>query len=382
MHHTSTFLHSFIVLACLSCIACLGIGLLVRSQYKQSQSLWVDTLRRDSNMQQVKSSILKKNAKEAPIRLADKTQTKIIQEAPIRLADKIQTTKIIPQAEPPHTAAPGKVIIGIPTRPKGLCTHGKNLADLSINAQTVGASRIVVGISVASKPLEDDAVKCISDFRQMINVPLTISIKVTKFPSEGESRHAVFEAMQPDETVIFHDDDEYIHPQSVDLVSWLSGRYPSSDIFVMNYLYRWGITEKTKELNPWCLGERFQELYTTTSLKPKNKKDLKGLDITDPNAPEECRCIVHGYPIVRQKSLRFGIKYDHIANGADSLFLGRMVNAGAEVHYVCFPLMAYRSKLAQKSKLTKSAAKCPCFSGFSTCSGGCGKTKDWKSYTA
>jgi hypothetical protein len=241
-------------------------------------------------------------------------------------------------------AGPAKgIAILIATVPTRICEHYSNLARMSVNLQTVRPSRVILGMSF-DRNLTTVEQGCVGSFRDALDVPLSVSLIMGK-KSAGGSRNAALQLLGGDEGALMHDDDEYVHPQSIELLRWLFASN-KQDVFVFSLLGGWGMDNATKNnsLSPWCIGKNFSALYKTDEVyKIKKKVNIQAMP--DPKDKEARTNVVHGYPAFRRSPIvQFGVKYTDKKHTEDADYLTALMNKGASFLFTSFPIMAYRSK--------------------------------------
>ena len=197
--------------------------------------------------------------------------------------------------------------------------------------------------------------KCFEAFRGFLNIPLIIATS-NRCGSAGSSRNTALAVVSETESVLLHDDDEYVPPQTLELLQWLFTKHQHIDIIVAAYLYEWKSSG-----NPWCMGN-FDRVVTTDNVV--SEKQRRGLRVV---GNPLCSAVAHGYPAFRRNPInQFRIQYDEApASGEDGRFLSDAVARNANVLHACFPLLAYRSNLPTSTNLSQN--KCACFDGFSRC---------------
>jgi hypothetical protein len=79
---------------------------------------------------------------------------------------------------------------------------------------------------------------CIDQFKKLLHVPLSVVHTLRRPGSAGSSRNAALGLLRPEEGVLMHDDDEYIHPQAIEYVSWAFDQEDQSDIFTFAFLWQ------------------------------------------------------------------------------------------------------------------------------------------------
>lgn len=254
------------------------------------------------------------------------------------------------------------VAIVVPSKPGGVCLNGERLARFSVNAQTVMPSRVIVGIATLGD-LDSRAKACLDRFRELLQVPLTVAVG-RAMGAAGASRNFALEQLQEGEAALMHDDDEFIHPQAVEFVQWSFARHPGDDVLTMAYLWEWG-TRTPGAPTPWCIGQDFTTLYTTTELQPD--RPGSNVHLKSSVVRPRCRNLHHAYPAFRSSPLRrFGVRYNtHRNRNEDGQFLQALLDAGANMRFTCFPVVGYRS---QNPTSTNTASNvCPCWMGFARC---------------
>ena len=235
------------------------------------------------------------------------------------------------------------IAILIATVPTRICKHYSNLARMSVNLQTVRPSRVILGMSF-DRNLTEVEQGCVDSFREALNVPLSVSLIMGK-KSAGGSRNAALQLLGGDEGALMHDDDEYVHPQSIELIRWLFASN-KHDVFVFSLFGSWGMDNVTKDdsLSPWCISRNFSALYKTDEVhKIKGKVNIQAKP--DPNDKNARTNVVHGYPAFRRSPIvKFGVKYTDKKHTEDADYLTALMNKGASFLFTSFPVMAYRSK--------------------------------------
>ena len=169
-----------------------------------------------------------------------------------------------------------KVVVAIPSRPNGACTWGKRLADRSLNPQTVPPARVILSIT-ALQPLSDAQLLCIKTLRELLTVPLELAFELGP-PSEGAGRNLAMRHVAADESVQFHDDDDVIHPQAIELLTWALQTYPDTDVVVWSYVFQWGRGTHRGSITPWCKqpATQFKALFTSTDIAKNVGSNLMG----------------------------------------------------------------------------------------------------------
>ena len=259
------------------------------------------------------------------------------------------------------------IAIIIPSRPGGMCKNGARIAEFSVNAQTLKPSRVILGISSPNNltVLEQN---CIDQFKKLLRVPLTVVHVLLRPGSAGASRNAALDLLRPEEGVLMHDDDEYIHPQAIEYLSWAFDQEGQSDVFTFAYLWQWRGSP-----TPWCINRNFSALHYTTNVKKDQKSSnlapaFKSHSPSGQLVPTQCSAVHHAYPGFRSSpTTKFGVRYTDDPNGhEDGTFLQDLVDKGARMRHSCFPVMAYRSANPTSTNTTDNK-QCGCFEGFSRC---------------
>lgn len=238
------------------------------------------------------------------------------------------------------------VSVFMPTTPDRICRS--QAVYLSVNHQTIKPARVVVGIVGMDSPPQE----CLDRFRSIVVAPVVYNIKRGK-GSAGASRNAALELRNNGEIALMHDDDEYIHPKTIEFVIEAAER--GIDVITFTYVYNW----KGKG-SPWCPGHTFRNVSRTRDVRTVSGSSNLQANIS---AHKPCERIHHAYPALVTPN---SIKYVENPNpGEDGTYLGDSINQGMRVLHTCFPAVAYRS--AAPSTIW-SQKQCDCFGGYAVCS--------------
>lgn len=257
----------------------------------------------------------------------------------------------------------------IATTPPRLCKWYRFLQEFSLDHQVIPPYRVIVGMAW-NKPVLPSERHCMAQFANSLKMNVTYAIVNVGRLSAGYSRNACIDEATDNEALFFHDDDDYLHPQSIQILDKLLRQKPDIGLIVGSY-----VTDRRTHGTVWCVNPQLgnlESLYSTSELhvQPSGFGVENGL-----GKENECRRIHQAYVVVRSHiTTQLGLRFDVTGNHReDSMFLSDAVRQrNVKVLFVCFPLVAYRSALHKDHKfhdLVGPKGSCGCFHGYAKCLG-------------
>jgi len=270
--------------------------------------------------------------------------------------------------------------IVVPMRSSTLCEELPLLLSDSILTQTRLPHRVLIGISGVD-PLHDTETSCLHAARTQLNSARVVLQwkKVEASPSAANSRNAARTLLYANESVVFHDADDYLNPQWLEVASWALTNFPTADAILPSYIQQYHHSRSSTTCNntvynptsPFChlSPTRFSDMFTTTAIIPrscnhrttsKHGCGLVGLDTATksqcaqaPSAKmniasnfggQNCGWIHNAYAIFRrdpQVQYMHDVHFKGVPPREDSQFQFDNLKDGKVFLYILFPAVCY-----------------------------------------